>query len=284
MVRVGLIGRGIQLSRTPFMHETEGRRQGLDYSYCLIDLDEPEHAATNAAQALASVENQGFAGVNVTFPFKQSIMEHVHDVSEAAQAVGAANTIVFRKGRRIGHNTDVTGFDSGFRRCMKGRRLETVLLLGAGGAGGAVAHALLEYGVGTLLILDTLPDQATALTERLRSRFGGKARVQTVEQLEDIAGSLDGIVNATPVGMAKSPGCPFPKHLLSGRIWVADVIYFPLETELLAAARKAGCLTMSGAEMAIFQAAHAFELFTGLQADSIAMRASFDAYDDVAGS
>src|SRR6185369_10918929 len=145
-----------------------------------------------------------------------------------ARAIGAVNTVLLREGRRIGHNTDWSGFAESFRRSMGDVRRGRVVLLGAGGAGAAVAHALLTLDVRTLVLIDTDGVRAAALAETLCVRFGaGRAIV-----LEDAASALqgaDGMVNATPVGMAKFPGLPLPANLLSPELWVADVVYFPLE-------------------------------------------------------
>lgn len=278
--KIGLIGRGIQLSRTPFMHEAEGKRLGLDYRYDLIDVDLMGDAPPPISDILNSLKAAGYAGVNVTFPFKQSVMEFIDDFSDAARAVGSVNTVIFDDGRRIGHNTDVSGFEQSYRRNMEGRAQDSVLLIGAGGAGVSVAHALLKCGVGKLYIFDIDADAVEELVKRLNGYFGNKAQACTLDDLPELSVILDGVVNATPVGMAKIPGCPFPEELLNERLWVADIIYFPLETEFLKIARDLGCHTLSGSRMAVYQALHAFELFTGLSPDEDAMKASFEAYEN----
>lgn len=277
--KIGLIGKGIQLSRTPFMHEAEGKRLGLDYRYDLIDVDLMGEAPPPIFEILNSLEANEYAGVNVTYPFKQSVMAFIDDFSDAARAVGSVNTVIFDHGRRIGHNTDVTGFEQSYRRNMEGRKQDSVLLIGAGGAGVSVAHALLKCGVEKLYIADVDEGAAGELVVRLNGYFGDKAHNIALSGLPELSASLDGVVNATPVGMAKIPGCPFPRELLSERLWVADIIYFPLETELLKSARDIGCYTLSGSEMAVYQALHAFELFTGLRPDVDAMKASFAAFE-----
>lgn len=272
-LRVALIGHGIQLSRTPEMHRREGAAQGLSYSYELRDT--AFGADLPIARMLDQAQADGLRGVNITHPFKQAAMAHLDQISDAARAVQAVNTVVFRDGKRFGHNTDYWGFSEAFRRGLPDATQGTVLLLGAGGAGGAVAHALCDLGIDTLLILDVQPERAEALAEGLR------ARGQTVRVSEDPASaavSADGIVNASPVGMVTLPGTPIPIDFLEPRHWVADIIYFPLETALLAAARARGCRTMDGSGMAVFQAVRAFELFTGIAPDSARMRATFDTF------
>lgn len=271
----GLVGRGIGASRTPAMHMAEGRAQGLHYDYRILDMDEaPE--GRDFAQVLDLAEAEGMSGLNVTYPYKVVVLDHLHALSDNARALGAVNTVVFRDGRRHGHNTDLWGFAESFRRGMASAALESVLLVGAGGAGAAVAHALLQLGTARLWIHDTDAERASAVVSALNTRFGaGSAAV--ADSPEAVAQDLTGVVNATPVGMAKLPGCPFPPHLLHPGLWVADIVYFPLETELLAAARAAGCRVLPGAGMAVFQAARAYELFTGRAPDPDRMRATFDA-------
>ncbi|NGO50758.1 shikimate dehydrogenase [Allomesorhizobium camelthorni] len=276
-ILVGLLGRGIQLSRTPVMHEAEGRAQGYAYIYRLLDTDRMGDAPPSLVSILAFAEYFGFDGLNVTFPYKQEIMPLLDGLSEAAEALGSVNTVVLRNGRRIGHNTDMWGFKESFRQGMSGAVRSSVLLLGAGGAGAAVAHALLDSGVELLLLSDVEQQKAATLAARLASRFGAD-RLAVVSNLGSAAARVDGIVNATPVGMAKLPGIPLDPKLLRPECWVADIVYFPLETELLAQARRRGCRTLNGEGMAVYQAARAFELFTGSSPDVDRMKAAFAAY------
>lgn len=278
-ILVGLVGRGIQLSRTPAMHEAEGRAQGITYIYRLLDADGDTRAAPDLAAMLRYAEFFGFDGLNVTFPYKQEVIAHLDGLSDAATALGSVNTVVLRGGRRLGHNTDMWGFKESFRRGMSGAARGHVLLLGAGGAGAAVAYALLEGGVGRLAINDLEPGRAVALVERLAALFGAGRAVASVD-LAASAAAVDGIVNATPVGMAKLPGMPIDAALLRQECWVADIVYFPLETALLAEARRRGCRTLSGQGMAVYQAARAFKLFTGVEPDADRMTATFAAFDD----
>ncbi len=273
-VLVGLVGQGIGPSRTPRMHIEEGRAQGVDLDYRLIDMagrDEP------LPELLARLEREGYDGINVTYPYKRAVMAHLQALSENAAAVGAVNTVVFRDGRRHGHNTDHFGFAESFRQGLPDVPRDAVLLLGAGGAGGAVAHALADAGVQRLLILDVDETLARDLAAAVVARHGeGRAEAATDPAC---AAQADGIVNATPVGMAKLPGLPLPEAAVEPRHWVADVVYFPLETELLRLARARGCRVLPGSGMAIHQAVRAFGLFTGLTADPARMRATFDAFD-----
>lgn len=281
-VLVGLIGRGTALSRTPRMHEAEGARQALRYVYRRIDPAEMA-AAPAFEEMLRAAELCGFAGVNVTHPYKREAVASLDEVSQEAGAVGAVNTIVLKDGRRIGHNTDLWGFAESFRRAMGDVPKRRVLLIGAGGAGAAVANALLDNGVGTLLIADTNRQGAADLAGSLAARFG-PGRVAVAESAEAALGSadqaIDGLVNATPIGMADHPGTPIPVALLEPRHWLIDIIYFPMETELVRSARAIGCRVETGAGMALYQAVRAFELFSGLPADPESMRATFDSFEN----
>lgn len=276
-VIVGLLGAGIQLSRTPRMHEVEGARLGLRYIYKLLDTDMPLFAEKDVAEILWAVEACGFSGLNVTYPYKQTILPHLDVLSENAERLGAVNTVVFRDGKRFGHNTDLSGFAEGFRRTMVGASMECVLQVGAGGAGSAVSRALLQLGAASLVVSDINLERAQTMIERLVADFPN-ARISVANLADLNPDEFDGLVNTTPVGMAKTPGMPIARDFLRPAMWVADIIYFPLETELLATARALGCRTMSGEPMAIFQAVRALELFSGQQPDPDAMRATFNSF------
>lgn len=276
-VLVGLIGRGIQLSRTPAMHESEGRRLGLNYVYRLLDTELMGPNPPRLAELMNFAEMFGFAGVNVTHPYKQQVADLLDELAPEAEAVGSVNTVIFRAGRRTGHNTDLQGFQRGFQTDLEGAPRNSVILLGAGGAGAAVAEALLRSDVARLTVYDDDGPRCGALVERLTRRFGPDRAVQGSD-LAAAGADADGIVNATPIGMPGTPGTAVPLDILHRRHWVADIVYFPLETELLRAARRLGCRTMSGESMAVFQAARAFELFTGIGPDVDRMRTSFAAW------
>ncbi|MHA7777160.1 shikimate dehydrogenase [Roseibium sp. M-1] len=281
IVLAGLIGRGIARSRTPEMHMAEAASQSLRGVYRIIDVDTLPVDKQNLEVIVHAAEMTGFNGLNVTFPFKMDVIPLLDELSPNAAAVGSVNTIVFRNGKRIGHNTDLWGFAESFRQNMTGASVETVLLIGAGGAGVAVAHALADCGVRHLKLFDLDTSRAKKLAGQVEANRPG-ITVTPVTVIDNAAcADLSGIVNASPVGMAKTPGTPFPLALLRPDMWVADIVYFPLETELLAGARKLGCRVLPGSGMAVYQAVRAFELFTGRHADPQRMRAAFDAFDEI---
>jgi shikimate dehydrogenase len=275
-ILAGLIGSGIQASRTPAMQEREGAEQGLRLIYRLVDLDVLRLGPEALGDLLISAERMGFSGLNITYPCKQAVVPLLDQLSPDARALGAVNTVVLKDGQRIGHNTDCSGFAESFRRGLPDVRRDRVVQLGAGGAGAAVAHALLAEGVGRLAISDTDTPRAEALATDLAARFGA-GRAVAVHDLAAEVAAADGLVNCTPVGMAKLPGTPLPVALLRPALWVAEIVYFPLETELLRAARAIGCRTLDGGGMAVFQAVGAFRLFTGLEPDAARMQRHFAA-------
>jgi quinate/shikimate dehydrogenase (NAD+) len=271
---LGLIGRGIQESKSPAIHETEAAEQGFRCSYELMDLDAHADAQNVLPGLLRSAEQRGFAGLNITYPCKQAIIPMLDHLSDEARAIGAVNTVRFSAGRRIGYNTDAWGFAESFRRGLPGASLDRVVQVGAGGAGAATAHALLELGTMELLVVDANDNRAQQLATKLAKHFS-KSDVKVVADVARAVATADGVVNATPMGMATHPGSAIPTSLLRPNQWVADIVYFPLETQLLRDARTAGCRTLDGGGMVVFQAARAFEIFTGRKADCERMRRHF---------
>jgi shikimate dehydrogenase len=274
MLRSGLIGRAILDSRSPWLHEQEARAQGLELRYELFDFSDRGWPDSALARVLGDLRDKAYAGVNVTYPFKQAVIPLLDDLAESAEMVGAVNTIAMRDGRMVGHNFDMQGFRESFLAELPGVATGQVLQLGAGGAGAAVASALLSVGVGTLKLVDVDPVRAAALAARLARRFGDD-RVAVADLDADVARRVDGIVNTTPMGMAGNPGSPIAADLIEPRHWVADIVYFPLETEFLRIARAKGCRTTNGSGMVVAQAALAFEIITGMPADKDRMRRSF---------
>jgi shikimate dehydrogenase len=273
-VQTGLVGRSITASRSPWMHEREAEAQALSLSYALFDFSDRQWDDGRLPDLLAECEAAGFAGLNITFPFKQAVLPMLDDLSNAARRIGAVNTVSFAGGRRIGYNTDVTGFAQSFALGLPDAAISKVVQIGAGGAGSATAQALLESGIEQLVLFDDDGVKLSRLVEKLQGDFGSD-RIALGQDLAGATQTADGLVNATPMGMAKLPGLPLPACLIEQRHWVADIVYFPLETEFLREARLRGCRTLNGSGMAIHQAAGAFEIFTGLTPDRKRMQKSF---------
>jgi len=254
--QVGLIGTGIAGSLSPALHEREAAEQGLEYAYRLLDIGE----RANLGGLLERTRGAGYSGLNITHPCKQDVVPHLDELSADAAALQAVNTVVFEDERVVGHNTDTTGFAESFARGLEDASLDHVVLLGAGGAGTAVGHAALRLGARQLTVVDIDRERAVSCALQLDS---DRAVPGSLDDLAD----ADGLIHATPVGMDGHPGLPLDEDLLHPGLWVADVVYRPLETQLLRHARELGCRTLDGGGMAVFQAAGSFELFTGVRPD-----------------
>ncbi|GAB2846722.1 shikimate dehydrogenase [Lentzea nigeriaca] len=271
-LRVGLIGRGIGPSFSPALHEREAAALGVSYRYRLWDLDVLGTTAEDIPKLLRRARDEGYRGLNITHPCKQLVIGHLDRLSPDAEAIGAVNTVVLDEDGMTGHNTDWQGFREGFLEGLPEVACEHVVLLGAGGAGAAAAHALLSLGTARLDVLDVEAGRADALAAALTARFGsGRAVAGHPGDAAKRLRSADGLVHATPTGMAAHPGLPLEARLLRPDLWVAEIVYMPMETELLRNARAIGARHLSGGRMVVHQAAEAMRLFTGLAPDASRM-------------
>lgn len=266
-----LVGQGISRSLTPALHEREGAAHGMDYRYLTLDVPMDEVADVDLGTLLDRARAAGLRGLNVTHPFKQAVIAHLDDLSPDAARLGAVNTVVFDVDGARGHNTDWTGFarnlDRGFG---SGVAMDTVVQVGAGGAGAATAYALVTRGVSTLHLVDVDGGRAEALADAVRAMSDDRVTV-TADDLRGAAARVaaaDGLVNATPLGMADHPGMAVERSWLRRDLWVADIVYRPVVTELVHVARQLGATTLTGDGMAAFQAVDAFGLFCGVDADA----------------
>jgi shikimate dehydrogenase len=271
---VGLIGAGIRRSLTPAMQEAEAAAQGLRLHYQLIDLDRSGRGVEALPMLIEAAQAMGFAGLNITYPCKQAVVPLLDALSDEARAMGAVNTVVFEGGKTTGHNTDGAGWRWGFERALPDADLSRVVLLGAGGAGSAIAHSVCRMRADALVVVDSDNARAGALVAELTRQYGG-ARVSAGTDAAAALQGASGLIHATPTGMDKLPGLPLPAALLRPALWVAEIVYFPLETALLKAARNVGCRVVDGGTMAVGQALGAFELFTGRVADAARIDAHF---------
>lgn len=272
---VGLIGANIMKSLSPALHEDAFEAAGIRGHYHLMDFDRlPGRRLENLLHA---VKCAGFDGINVTFPCKQAVIPLLDEVAVEAQQIGAVNTVTIAPdGKTTGFNTDRSGFARSFeeelgRASIEGR---SAVLVGAGGAGRAVAFALMDLGAATVIVHDIDPAKATALVADLMLHAGA-SRCRLAENLDDAIAGADGVVNATPIGMLGIPGNPVPPKNLQSRHWAADVIYTPVETAFIKAARAVGARTLTGGGMCVHQAADAFRHFTGLSPDVARMHRIF---------
>ena len=265
----GLIGAPIAHSASPAMHERAAEALGLRGHYQLIEVAGAD--AAGLRMMLEGVRRLGFAGVNVTYPYKEAVVPLLDELAPGAAAMGAVNTVVVKDGRLIGHNTDTTGFARAVAPLLAPSG-NAVAVIGTGGVGKAIAFALASLKVSGLRIFDS----ETARAEKLASLLARHGGATVAKSVEDALDGATGLVNGTPVGMLPNRGMPVPAALLHEKMWVADAVYSPLITPLLAAAQAKGARIMTGRELAIYQAADAFELFTGLAPSTDVMGEAFD--------
>lgn len=272
--KVGLLGHGIGPSLSPAMHMREARFLGLEYEYQTVDLiDRPD---VDLGDELHRLEREGFAATNVTHPFKQAVLEYVDELSDGVRRIGSANLVLLRGGVRTAYNTDYTGFRSALGTFLTDRPSGgTVLQVGAGGAGLATASALVDMDFERIVVHDLNDDATAAMIERF-SDSSGERLVDSVGRLDDWSRLADGVVHVTPTGMQRHPGVAFDIDSLRPTAWVAEVVYFPLETELVRRSRARGLSTLDGGGMAVGQAVDSLRLITGLEPDTARMHAHFD--------
>src|SRR6267378_1906166 len=269
-ILTGLLGAPIAHSASPAMHERTAEALGLRCHYQLIEVADASREELKFL--LEGVRRLGFAGINVTFPYKEAVLDLLDELSPSAAMIGAVNTVVVRDGRLIGYNTDTTGFARAVSGLVTASAHGAVAVIGAGGVGKAIAFALAGLGVNELRIFDT--DHAKAA--HLAARLEGHVRTTVTHSVEDALRGVAGVVNGSPVGMLPGLGTPVPDNLLHAGLWVADAVYSPLWTPLLTAAKAKGATVMTGRELAIYQAADAFELFTGFVPSIAEMGIAFD--------
>ena len=258
------------------MHIEEGKAHGLQVGYELFDFDLIPGGPAQLGAILDKAEKSGFRGVNVTYPSKQAVIPLLHELSTEARALHSVNTVLFSNGKRIGHNTDWWGFAESFQRDMSDVQRDDIVLVGAGGAGAAVGYAMLKLGSQRLSIHDTDVSRAFALSNRLREQFASR-EIRVCHDLPTALANSQGLVHATPTGMRKHPGLPIPSDSLWPPLWVAEIVYVPLITQLLAVARGQGCRTLDGGGMAVYQAALAFKHFFDVEPDIPRMLRRFHA-------
>ena len=273
---LGLVGAGVGPSLTPAIHMLEARALGLDYVYRAVDLTALNLPPSEIGPLVRYAAALGYDALNVTHPCKQLVVEHLDRLDDRAARVGAVNTVIFSDGAATGYNTDHSGFSTALTTGLPGAAKDAIVQLGAGGAGAAVADALLEDGTAHLIIVDRDDARAVALAGQLALRFpAAQVEASETDKLPVLMRAADGLVHCTPTGMADHPGLPLDPALLHPALWVADIVYRPLETALLRAARAAGCRILHGGHMAVHQAADTLRLVTGREPDIARMLRTF---------
>jgi shikimate dehydrogenase len=275
-VLLGLIGANIMGSLSPAIFADAFAAAGIDGYYHLMDTD--RMPGRTLPKLLDAIKTAGFAGVNITYPYKQEIIPLLDAIDPEAAQVGAINTVMIAPdGRTTGFNFDRRGWRNSFIETFGRRSAEgaTVVQIGAGGAGHAVACALMDLGVTTLIVHDLDKARAKSLCDDLAKHFGARCRVSN--DLEKEIAEAAGVVNATQLGMRGFPGNPVPPVALKPSHWCADVIYTPIDTEYLKAASAKGARTLNGGGMCVHQAIEAFRQFTGVEPELARLHKAFDA-------
>jgi shikimate dehydrogenase len=275
-IRTGLVGVGVDRSRAPERLEAEAAAHGLELSCVRFDLAEPPFRDHALSEVLDRAECRGFAGVTISHAFRRAAVALVDVLSPEAERLGVVDTIVFGPHCRFGHNADSLAFAKVLRRGLSSAPRNRVVQLGAGVAGLAMAYALLRSGVERLTLVEPDDARGRELAGPLERLFG-PGRVELASDLEGALATAAGLVNAAPAGTARN----VPAALLRSDLWVADVVDAPQGTELLRDARRAGCRTLDGGEIALFQAAETFRLFVGPAPEPARMKAGSSARADV---
>lgn len=273
---VGLLGEGIRRSLTPPMHLAEAQHLGLDYEYRVLDLLEMGHDPASSPDIVRWARDEGYAALNITHPSKQLVIPVLDGLSPDAARLNAVNLVLFTNGQMIGHNTDWTGFHSAMTAGLSDAARETVVQVGTGGAGAATAYALLMLGVEHLVLHDRDLHRTAAVAEKYGAWFPDQVvSVADSAELDAALSVADGVVNATPMGMAQHPGVAIDVDRVQKSAWIADIVYLPIETELLQRARAAGRRVLDGGRMAVGQAVDSIRLITGREPDAERMREHF---------
>lgn len=263
-IKLGLIGNSISQSRAPFLHKMLGDIYGVDVSYELHDPGTSDRAGFEAE--LKKMQEAGYTGTNITFPFKQLAVEYVDLPDVAVNEVGATNTLYLADAQISATNTDYTGFILGYRSRRGDKPAGRSLMLGAGGVGRAVAFGLFQVGATELGIFDLNPESSAALVQSLKNQ-GYSAHQVLPADLTSAVASAEGLINCTPIGHYATPGNPVDPSLFGGQQWAFDAVYVPIDTEFLKCAHQAGLEIVSGFDLFFYQGIEAFRTFAGIDPD-----------------
>jgi len=261
---VRLIGYPVEHSKSPLMHNAAFQSLGLDFVYVLLSVKAPD-----LKEAVTDLRASNVAGANVTIPYKEEVIKYLDEITPEAMFIGAVNTIHNREGKLIGYNTDGQGFITSLltdgKIKLEGQR---VFLIGAGGAGKAVAVKLAERGVERLVITDKIGERTEALVGRLRENIPDCPVYAVAMASKEFAEAISEstlLINATPVGMNEGDPCVIDPDYLHKDLLIYDVVY-NRETPLVEEARKRGIKALGGIGMLIHQGAASFEIWTGQKA------------------
>lgn len=271
-LRLGLIGDNIAMSQAPRLHRLAGRLAARTVSY---DRLVPRELGRSFEEVVDHCARSGYRGVNITYPYKERVVSRVDIGDPLVRAMGAVNTVVFEPGRVLGFNTDYSGFCAAYRGTRGAALPGATLLVGAGGAGRAIAFGLVALGATDIRVADRDPVKAAALAKALRA-IGPQLRTQVGSDPVALARGVDGVVNATPVGMAGHDGTPVPRAVMAGARWAFDAVYTPVDTTFLGDAAAQGLTVITGYELFIGQGVDAWKIFTGLTVDGRSLRQALE--------
>lgn len=274
-IQLGLVGENISRSRAPRLHEYLGELCGLDVRYTPIDSE-----GIDGFDPIATLQDRmekGFRGLNVTHPYKRTVAAAIPNLRPQARRVGSVNTVVYLDGHWMGANTDHSGFIQAYRHVLGSREPGRVLILGAGGVSRAIAFGLVALGAEQVLLYDLDPQRAVELVSNLRDN-GCDAEAVGADEVAAAARGVDGLVNATPVGMFKHPGMPLPADVIGGQGWAFDAVYTPLRTEFIQQCDGAGLAVITGFELFLFQGLDAFRCFTGITVEPEEVRETVESW------
>ena len=254
-----LIGDPVEGSVSPAMHNAAFKFLGLDCVYLALRVPR-----VGLADAISGVKALGFAGLNVTHPHKIAVVGMLDELDESAGSVGAVNTIKNDNGKLIGFNTDGEGAVRALERKVGKLKGKKVLLLGAGGAGRAIAFSLVKADA-ELTVANRTASKAEELASSIKQKLGvdiglmGLGRTELAHAIK----SADVLINATSVGMRPDVGTLVTADMMHEGLVVNDIVYEPLQTRLLREAARAGAKVVDGLGMLVHQGALAFEIWTG---------------------
>ncbi len=252
-----VVGHPIAHSRSPKIHGHWLKRYGIDGSYAPLDV-----APADFGDFLKGLAAGGFAGGNVTIPHKEAAFALAERRDEAAAAIGAVNTLWFEEGRLVGGNTDAHGFAANLDERAPGWAANgPALVLGAGGASRAVIHALKQRGVTEIRIVNRTMERARELADR----FGAGVSAHPLAAAAEFLPETGLLINTTSLGMGGKGELPVDPSAMPDAAIVTDIVYVPLETPLLAAARARGLKTVDGLGMLLHQAVPGFERWFGIR-------------------
>jgi shikimate dehydrogenase len=261
----GLIGNPVEHSSSPILHNTAFQHLGLDFIYLVFTVTKE-----SLADALSGMRSLGIKGLNVTMPHKVDVIRYLDELDETARSIGSVNTILNQKGKLIGYTSDGIGALKALKYHGADPSGKKVVVLGAGGASRSVSFTLAQEA-GELVILNRTLMKAQKLVDDLSSHQGRRPKVRADKlNSKNVSKELkdaDILVNATSVGMRPQESLsPIDPSLLRSDLVVFDMVYEPLETKLLAEAKRKGATTMDGLSMLVFQGAVSFEIWTGVKA------------------